>query len=111
MLKNAYLLAKIGADTAENEQNFAEFFTKIRLHGSGRCLDARGALEPVVPMGELPSAAGARPEAQLERIYRYGSGACTANPVFLLPPQGASACVVDNQPTNNQQPTTNHVEL
>ena len=25
MLKNAYLLAKIGADTAENEQHFAEF--------------------------------------------------------------------------------------
>ena len=24
MLKNAYLLAKIGADTAENEQHFAE---------------------------------------------------------------------------------------
>ena len=24
MLKNAYLLAKIGADTAENERNFAE---------------------------------------------------------------------------------------
>ena len=26
MLKNAYLLAKIGADTAENEQHFAESF-------------------------------------------------------------------------------------
>ena len=25
MLKNAYILAKIGADTAENEQHFAEF--------------------------------------------------------------------------------------
>ena len=25
MLKNAYSLAKIGADTAENEQHFAEF--------------------------------------------------------------------------------------
>ena len=24
MLKNAYLLAKVGADTAENEQHFAE---------------------------------------------------------------------------------------
>ena len=28
MLKNAYLLAKIGADTAENEQHVAEIFTK-----------------------------------------------------------------------------------
>ena len=28
MLKNAYLLAKIGADTAENERNFANVFQK-----------------------------------------------------------------------------------
>ena len=29
MLQNAYLLAKIGADTAENEQHFAEILPKI----------------------------------------------------------------------------------
>ena len=29
MLQNAYLLAKIGADTAENEQHFAEKLPKI----------------------------------------------------------------------------------
>ena len=29
MLHNAYLLAKIGADTAENERNFAEILPKI----------------------------------------------------------------------------------
>ena len=29
MLKNAYLPAKIGADTAENEQNFAEILTNF----------------------------------------------------------------------------------
>ena len=29
MLQNAYLLAKIGADTAENEQHFAEFCQKL----------------------------------------------------------------------------------
>ena len=28
MLQNAYLLAKIGADTAENEQNFAQNFAQ-----------------------------------------------------------------------------------
>ena len=28
MLQNAYFLAKIGADTAENEQHFAEIFPK-----------------------------------------------------------------------------------
>ena len=29
MLQNAYLLAKIGADTAENERNFAEICQKF----------------------------------------------------------------------------------
>ena len=29
MLENAYLLAKIGADTAESERNFAEILPKI----------------------------------------------------------------------------------
>ena len=29
MMQNAYLLAKIGADTAENEQHFAEILPKI----------------------------------------------------------------------------------
>ena len=32
MLQNAYLLAKIGADTAENERNFAEKLATT-LHG------------------------------------------------------------------------------
>ena len=29
MLQNAYLLAKIGADTAENERNFGEILPKF----------------------------------------------------------------------------------
>ena len=44
MLQNAYFLAKIGADTAENEQHFAEILPKIcqklattlRVHLRGR---------------------------------------------------------------------------
>ena len=35
MLKNAYLLAKIGADTAENERNFAENLPKIGNYPTG----------------------------------------------------------------------------
>ena len=35
MLQNAYFLAKIGADTAENEQHFAEIFGDfLRLTGT-----------------------------------------------------------------------------
>ena len=33
MLQNAYFLAKIGADTAENERNFAEKLPKIGTYG------------------------------------------------------------------------------
>ena len=45
MLQNAYLLAKIGADTAENERNFAEILPKIGnyptgpLRGPGKAAD------------------------------------------------------------------------
>ena len=35
MLQNAYLLAKIGADTAENEQHFAEILPKIDNYPTG----------------------------------------------------------------------------
>ena len=43
MLKNAYFLAKIGADTAENEQHFAEILPiGRRLHH--RRLGAAGLL-------------------------------------------------------------------
>ena len=38
MLQNAYFLAKIGADTAENEQHFAEILPKI---GNYPTADAR----------------------------------------------------------------------
>ena len=36
MLSNAYLLAKIGADTAENEQHFAEILPKTGNDPTGR---------------------------------------------------------------------------
>ena len=35
MLQNAYLLAKIGADTAKNEQHFAEILLKIGNYPTG----------------------------------------------------------------------------
>ena len=36
MLQNAYFLAKIAADTAENEQHFAEILPKIGNYPTGR---------------------------------------------------------------------------
>ena len=40
MLQNAYFLAKIGADTAENEQHFAEFRRSLTAppRGGGSCI-------------------------------------------------------------------------
>ena len=35
MLQNAYFVAKIGADTAENEQHFAENLPKINNYPTG----------------------------------------------------------------------------
>ena len=39
MLQNAYLLAKIGADTAENERKFAEHLPKIGNYPAGSTVD------------------------------------------------------------------------
>ena len=42
MLQNAYFLAKIGADTAENEQHFAEILPKAGNYPTGpRCPEHR----------------------------------------------------------------------
>ena len=48
MLQNAYFLAKIGADTAENERKFAENWPKIGNYPTG-------------PEPTCPSDAGRRP--------------------------------------------------
>ena len=39
MLKNAYLLAKIDADTAENERDLAEILPKIGNYPTGPLVD------------------------------------------------------------------------
>ena len=52
MLQNAYLVAKIGADTAENEQHFAEILPKISNYPP-----------PPRPSGPPPPGARRRPQA------------------------------------------------
>ena len=46
MLQNAYLVAKIGADTAENEQHFAEILPKIGNYPTGRLTPRAGRAAP-----------------------------------------------------------------
>ena len=43
MLQNAYSLAKIGADTAENERTFAENLPKYRNYPTAATPDFRGS--------------------------------------------------------------------
>ena len=79
MLQNAYLLAKIGADTAENEQHFAEKLPKVGNHPTGprlgpglRCglrREARGELE----LRELPPTRALRLAAGCEKgLAKFG---------------------------------------
>ena len=63
MLQNAYFLAKIGADTAENEQHFAEILPKTgnyptepepwteREAGVGAAAEAVAAAQVGTPLG------------------------------------------------------------
>ena len=50
MLQNAYLLAKIGADTAENEQHFAEILPKISVSDGRGEPDRRQVRDPKVAL-------------------------------------------------------------
>ena len=62
MLKNAYLLAKIGADTAENEQHSAEILPIGRRVANGSL--ASGGLDDL-----LPAFFPRDPAAELGAIY------------------------------------------
>ena len=64
MLQNAYFLAKIGADTAENERNFAENLAKIGNYPtgplpSGACARAAGRRRGAAGLLGIAQAAGA----------------------------------------------------
>ena len=56
MLQNAYLLAKIGADTAENERNFAQNLQKKRVDELLVGREAEGGGQHRLPGGEAVEA-------------------------------------------------------
>ena len=70
MLKNAYLLAKIGADTAENEQHFAEILP-IGRRVADRCRDRRGEAPAAAAAEQLPGRARAVGERVAVRRLDY----------------------------------------
>ena len=67
MLQNAYFLAKIGADTAENEQHFAEILPKTGNYPAQAVPCVRPALPPAVYM----------PRAEPERARAGRKGAAS----------------------------------
>ena len=80
MLQNAYLLAKIGADTAENERIFAKILSKIGnyrtgplpygsavLRDAGRCAAATSATGALLAPSTAPCGKLYRPRS---RMYR-----------------------------------------
>ena len=70
MLQNAYFLAKIGADTAENEQHFAEILTK-----TGRVRRAPSLADPYegARRGQAEREAQAREQHQGDNARTRGS--------------------------------------
>ena len=79
MLQNAYFLAKIGADTAENEQHFAEILpigrrVADRCRASQLCGLGRGALrvEPPVRRNTSRSRQLHSQEGRVSKISKIG---------------------------------------
>ena len=52
MLQNAYFLAKIGTNTAENERNFAEMLPKIGNYPTGPAAPSRASRAAAAVLGE-----------------------------------------------------------
>ena len=82
MLQNAYLLAKIGGDTAENEQHFAEILPKIGNYPTGPPgLGGSKARPPVHDGGrqppglpaEGPAPEGPRVSAAAQQLFQTNS--------------------------------------
>ena len=81
MLQNAYFLAKIGADTAENEQHFAEICQKLattpRVHYPPGAEYHAPDAAPAAPTSALPpevpgcAAAGARGAGKISKIGKF----------------------------------------
>ena len=69
MLQNAYILAKIGADTAENEQHFAEILPKTGNYPTGTAFLVR-----LLPLGAEPGEAGMSRSSALNALNSSGGG-------------------------------------
>ena len=75
MLQNAYFLAKIGADTAENEQHFAEILPKTGNYPYGSLANAKAVMSSSWLIAESGRGSHGRAELRaLTREQHYASG-------------------------------------
>ena len=112
MLSNAYFLAKIGANTAENEQHFAEILpiggrVADRCTRRTRAATACAPLDPAPFFGDFGDVGSGAASAGADGAAAPGSSVplnckiCKINK-FSLPPQGASAQLVGTQQPTKQ---------
>ena len=73
MLSNAYFLAKIGADTAKNEQHFAEILPKISKRGRARRAQVLDGMFPGQPGGAAAAPPGGDDASAFARLRAYGN--------------------------------------
>ena len=92
MLQNAYFLAKIGADTAENEEHFAEFLPKIGNY----------VLSSSPPSLALPADQSARPRGPQARTQPGAAAAASAGPVAETARRGSWRGDESSQTANRQ---------
>ena len=95
MLKNAYLLAKIGADTAENERNFAEILPKNLANFARFAYFYPAAMDAPQPLVERAEAPAARAEAlaDLRERARLPPAPPTTGNSRLLPEIGVISII------------------
>ena len=82
MLQNAYFLAKIGADTAENEQHFAEILPKTGNYPTGPRPLPGNDLLLAFPAGRRPRAYVGSPTQLSNYLTLKGSFSAVSKPNF-----------------------------
>ena len=81
MLQNAYLLAKIGADTAENERKFAENLPTIGNYPTGPLTGLQGSLHvqqldvSIVP-AKIPNSRICSRDLGILMVFVVAGGGC-----------------------------------
>ena len=95
MLQNAYFLAKIGADTAENERNSAEILPKIGNYPTDPLPYAASSPGPQAPPASPTAGAAAAEEPAAAAMEEEPAAPATEEPAAAATEPAASAPAAD----------------